>query len=277
MRCEWGDLNPVSEGRLLFDSGGLWQQHQCGERLVYSFTSPLFPGGPYRQASFDRQFRRGVVTLDRRSFAGRAPACPLEYPLDELMVINRLVFERGVEIHGCGVVEQSGVGYLFAGQSGAGKSTIAKLWADTGATVVSDDRVILRRDGAGITMHGTPWHGDGEFAEPIAAPLARIFLLRQAPRHATVPLTAASAAALLFSCSFPVFHDPDALDRTLALLSSIVQTVPVEALAFAPTRDVIEFVRREFATTSEREPSARAGGGAPAQQEKWGPASTGKR
>ncbi len=193
------------------------------------------------------------------------------------MVINRLVFEHGVEIHGCGVVEQSGVGYLFAGQSGAGKSTIAKLWADTGATVVSDDRVILRRDGAGITMHGTPWHGDGEFAEPIAAPLARIFLLRQAPRHATVPLTAASAAALLFSCSFPVFHDPDALDRTLALLSSIVQTVPVEALAFAPTRDVIEFVRREFATTSEREPSARAGGGAPAQQGKWGPASAGER
>ncbi len=80
VRCEWGDLNPVSEGRLLFDSGGLWQQHQCGERLVYSFTSPLFPGGPYRQASFDRQFQRGVVTLDRRSFAGRAPACPLEYP-----------------------------------------------------------------------------------------------------------------------------------------------------------------------------------------------------
>ena len=123
--------------------------------------------------------------------------------------------------------------------------------------MVSDDRVILRRDGAGITMHGTPWHGDAEFAEPIAAPLARIFLLRQAPRHATVPLTPASAAALLFSCSFPVFHDPDALDRTLALLSSIVQTVPVEALAFAPTRDVTDFVRgergRELTSVQRRE------------------------
>jgi hypothetical protein len=244
VRCVWGDLRQPSNGRLLFDSGGLWQLHERDDRLVYSFTSPLFPGGPYRQASFDRQFRRGLVTLDRRSFAGRPAASPLEYPLDELMVINRLVFEGGIEVHGCGVVDESGAGYLFAGQSGAGKSTTARLWAHTRAAIVSDDRVILRRDGDGITMHGTPWHGDAEFAAPIAAPLTRIFLLRQAPRQALVSLTPASAAALLFSCTFPVFHDADALDRTLAVLSNVVEKVPVDALEFAPTPDVIDFVQR---------------------------------
>jgi hypothetical protein len=148
-------------------------------------------------------------------------------------------------VHGCGVIDESGAGYLFAGQSGAGKSTMARLWAAAGATVVSDDRVILRTGRDGVVMHGTPWHGDAEFAEPLSAPLSRILLLRQAPRDAIVTVPAARAAALLFSCTFPVFHSAEALDRTLALLGRIIDAVPVDALEFAPTPDVTRFLRSQ--------------------------------
>lgn len=245
VRAAWADLKSPPRGRLLFDSGGLWQLHQQDDEYVYSFTSPLFEGGPYRRASFDADFRRGVVTLDRRTFAGRPPAFPLEYPLDELMVINRLAFEEGVEIHGCGVVDSDGRGYLFAGQSGAGKSTIARLWAEAGATVISDDRVVLRAEGAGIAMHGTPWHGDAEFAAPVKAPLSAVMLLAQAPSNGLRALSDASAAARLFSCAFPVFHNPAALDRTLALLAKIVSLVPTRVLEFTRTPDAIAFVRSQ--------------------------------
>ena len=118
--------------------------------------------------------------------------------------------------------------------------------------------MILRCDGDGITMHGTPWHGDADSAAPRSAPLTRLFLLRQAPRHALVSLTPASAAALLFSCTFPVFHDRDALDRTLALLATVVEKVPVDALEFAPAPDVIDFVRREVRDDGRAAPAARA-------------------
>ena len=242
MRATWGDLGPAG-GELLFDSGGLWQLHRQDGRFVYSFRSASFGATPYRTASFDPGFRQGVVTLDRASFAGRPTACPLEYPLDELMVINRLVYEGGVEIHGCGVVDSAGAGYLFPGQSGAGKSTIARLWADAGATVVSDDRVVVRAGPAGFTMHGTPWHGDAEFAAPASAPLSRILLLRHAPRHRAAALPAALAAARLFSCAFPVFHDARALDATVALLARIVDGVPVHTFEFAPVASAIDFVR----------------------------------
>jgi hypothetical protein len=243
VRTAWGDLPEAMPGRLRFDSGGLWQLHERDGDLHYSFRSPIFGHRPYRTASFDREFRRGVVTLDRASFAGRLPACPLEYPLDELVVINRLAFEGGVEIHGCGVIDADGAGYLFAGQSGAGKSTISRLWAAEGATVISDDRVVLRSGHDGLTIHGTPWHGDAEFAAPVSAPLSRILLLRQAPRNALIDLPPAHAAAWLFACAFPVFHDAGALERTLALLASVVESVPVEALEFTPTASAISFAR----------------------------------
>jgi hypothetical protein len=245
VRSVWGEIDRPAGGRLVFDSGGVWKLHDHDGRFVYSFYSPLFGSRPYRTAIFDRGYRRGVVTMDRGSFAGRAAASPLEYPLDELMVINRLAFDGGVELHGCGVVDRDGAGYLFAGQSGAGKSTIARLWHRAGATVVSDDRVVVRTAAGRLVMHGTPWHGDGEFAEPVSADLTRIFLLRQAPATRVVELGDAAATALLFACAFPVFHSADALDRTVALLATIVETVPVDALEFTPTPDAIRLIRSQ--------------------------------
>lgn len=243
VRVTWGDLSRPEPGRRLFHSGALWALHEERDQLAYSFTSASLGASPYRRAVFDPAFREGLVTLDRACFAGRPAPGPLEYPLDELMVINRLTFEGGVEVHGCGVIDEDGCGYLFAGQSGAGKSTIATIWARHGSTVVSDDRVVLRAAGNGVTMHGTPWHGDAEFASPACAPLTRILLLRQALHDRIVPLSPAQAAALLFSCTFPVFHDPAALDRTLGVIGRIAAMVPVDALEFAVSDHVADYVR----------------------------------
>ena len=82
---------------------------------------------PYKTALFVPDFSRGHVCLHRPFFADAPSVDPLEYPLDELLVISLLGQGRGVEIHGCGVVDGSS-GYLFVGQSGAGKTTIARLW-----------------------------------------------------------------------------------------------------------------------------------------------------
>ena len=72
---------------------------------------------------------------------------PLEYPLDELLWIHRLSMGEGVEVHGCGVIAPDGRGLLLTGHSGAGKSTSSRLWSQhDGARVLSDDRIILRRE-----------------------------------------------------------------------------------------------------------------------------------
>jgi hypothetical protein len=239
IHVNWGTTSP--RGRLLFDSGGVWGLYEDDNAFLYCFTSRSL-GGLYKTARFDREYRQGVVTLDRERFSAGAPY-PLEYPLDELMVINRLAFTGGVEVHGCGVVDRNGRGYLFAGQSGAGKSTIARPWSRAGATVLSDDRVVLRTAESGIMMHGTPWHGDAGYAEPASAPLSAVLFLRQARLHRIVRLRPAEAGALLFSCAFPVFHSADALESTLETIQRAVTKVSVGALEFAPSDDVVPFVR----------------------------------
>lgn len=57
--------------------------------------------------------------------------------------------------HAAGVV-RAGAGLGMAGVSGAGKSTLALRLIDRGASFVSNDRLLVRREAKGVVMRGIP-------------------------------------------------------------------------------------------------------------------------
>jgi hypothetical protein len=230
-------------GDMLFDSGGTWRMYRESDGFVFSFVSTALGMAPYRLAQFDTSFTRGTISVNGACIPNSAAIAPLEYPLDELMMINLLARGRGVEMHACAVIDRNGCAYLFAGQSEAGKSTSARLWHHEGATVLSDDRVVLRLREGRVWVYGTPWHGEQEFACPASAPLTRIFFLAHGRENSLRPASGAGAAARLFTCCFPPFHDHAGLDFTLGLLGRIVDRVPCFELTFVPDASVVGFVR----------------------------------
>ena len=158
-------------------------------------------------------------------------------------MVHLLARGLGIELHGGGVVTADGRGYLFVGQSGAGKSTLSKLWlSEPGATLLSDERIIVRQEADGLWMYGTPWHGDGYIANQGRAPLERVYFLRHGPRNQARVLPAATAVARLFACGFTPFHDPAGLDYSLGLLTEIARHCRCEELSFIPDRSAVEFV-----------------------------------
>jgi hypothetical protein len=240
---EVGDCRAERDGPCLFDSGGPWRLYRHAGGYRFEFVSPRSPA-PYKVAVFDPGLTSGRVTLDRTFFAGAATIDPLEYPLDELLVISLLGRGRGVELHGCGVAD-GGDGHLFVGQSGAGKTTTARLWLDDGSAIVlSDDRIVVRDDPDGLWMYGTPWHGDAPLASPRRARVKHVFVLRQGDANALRPLSRTDAVARLFAACFPPFHDRAALDFTLGFLDRLAARVPVRELSFLPAPSLVEFVRR---------------------------------
>jgi len=76
-------------------------------------------------------------------------------------------------IHASGV-NNAGHGYIFSGVQEKGKSTMAKLWDDSGAKVIHDDRLILRNSGNGYRMFNTPVYNDDE---PRESPFSKIFII----------------------------------------------------------------------------------------------------
>ncbi len=148
LRVEWvSELAPMP-GRTLFDSGTTWRLYQQEPGFQFDFGDPVAEGRPYKRLLVDSRFRKASLQMSAEYFSAFPQAAdPLGYPLDELLIMHRLTQEKGIELHGCGIVRGDGVGNLFVGHSGAGKSTTTRLWtAREEVEVLSDDRIIVRRD-----------------------------------------------------------------------------------------------------------------------------------
>lgn len=239
----WGNLSQRTWGKKIFDSGALWQLYQENGSYLFRFTSPTLGPHPYKIASFNKEFSKGEILLNCSSFKPDQPVYPLEYPLDELTVTHFLAMREGVEVHACGVLGPSGEAYLFVGQSGAGKTTMARLYQKLNQVkILSDDRIVLRRKNHGIWMYGTPWHGEAEIASPEKRRLTKIFFLRHGEKNHLVPLRKAEAVSRLFTSCFPPFYHQQAIEFILAFFDEVVKTIPCYELTFSPDERAVAFI-----------------------------------
>jgi hypothetical protein len=245
LRISWSDCLEVPTSKPLFHSGGLWSLFAEPDGYRFSFQSAFLGKTPYKEAWLDKEFQSGRVLLSRRYFDTERPVYPLEYPLDELLMIHRLSRGAGVEVHAVGITDESGCGHLFLGHSGAGKSTTARLWKGrSGVHILSDDRIILRvRDGQ-IWMYGTPWHGDAGIASPACARLSRIYLLEHGRCNEQQPLPAGLAAAELFARSFVPHHSAEGIRFTLDFLDRVARDIPCSVFRFVPDESAVEAICR---------------------------------
>lgn len=241
----WANALEMPRSQPLFFSGGLWSLFAERAGYRFSFLAPMVGGTPYKEAWFDSEFRSGRVLLSRQYFDEERPAYPLEYPLDELLMIHRLSCGEGVEVHAVGISDDRGRGHLFLGHSGAGKSTTARLWMGRpGVRILSDDRIILRAQHEEIWMYGTPWHGDAGVASPESAPLTAVYLLEKGKNNEKTTITKGRAAAELFARSFVTHHSARGIQATLDFLDRVATRVPCSVFRFVPDETAVEAICR---------------------------------
>jgi hypothetical protein len=238
----------------LFDSGSVWRLYQEDSGFRFDFSAPAFGERPYKRMLVDSRFGRALLQMSEEYLAGTDyVTSPLDYPLDELLMMHRLTQERAIELHGVGIIGPDGASNLFVGHSGAGKSTTARLWTSLHKVeILSDDRIIVRErparelqkgdDPAQIFMYGTPWHGEGCFALPQRAPLQRIFVLEHGHGNVLTRLTRSQMVAELFARSFVPFHRHEYVDSALSFLERVADSVPCYRYSFEPDERAVERV-----------------------------------
>jgi hypothetical protein len=245
IQVAWSDHLEAPQHAPSFQSGGLWSVYKVSSGYQFFFSTPSLGTTPYKAAWFDAEFSSGRVELFRPYFRGDGPVYPLEYPLDELLMIHRLSRGEGVEVHALGIADGTGRGHLFLGHSGAGKSTTARLWDSIpGVHILSDDRIILRVHNGRVWMYGTPWHGDAGVASPGCAPLSRMYLLEHGGNNEMIPLQPGRAAAELFARSFVPYHSAEGLDFALRFLDRVARETPCSVFRFVPDKSAVEAISR---------------------------------
>ncbi len=159
----------------------------------------------------------------------------------------------GIIIHSCSVL-RDGRAFLFVGESGAGKTTIARL--STPSLILSDEvSAIIPAGSSGSTYwcHATPFWGDladgldeeGRRTtlreQPAAAPLARILFPRKIlfPREDTrdsvVPVSPSDAFMELAREAFAFGDDEATHSAITATCARLAECVPAADLHFRKT------------------------------------------
>lgn len=238
----WAGPAPAGpSGRLVFDSGQSWRLYANQGRDVLWVAS--MSGQPYLVGDFSPDYHSGEIYVSQSVREAGKYVFPLSHPLGGLLLSSLLGTGYGIMLHSCGVID-GGWGIVFAGTSGAGKTTTARLWeAQTGVRVLNDDHTIVRIVDGGYRVFGTPWHGEGGIALADDAPLKCIFILKHAAANQATPLAPARAAAALLVRAFPAMWSAPAMAFTLGFLGELCQSVPCYELGFLPDQSAVETVR----------------------------------
>jgi hypothetical protein len=186
----------------------------------------------------------------RRTGTIRQSANP--YSIDAVLrIVHTLVLaqEGGFLMHAASAI-RNGKAFLFAGVSGAGKTTIARL-APPDATLLTDEisyvRKDVRKDGQrqdhSYVAYGTPFTGElAKVGENVSAPISALYLLAQGPENRIDPVAPGQAVRELLANVLFFAEDRELVQRSFHAACEFVSRVPVSRLTFAPDVRVWEMI-----------------------------------
>jgi hypothetical protein len=191
-----------------------------------------FERGDFR-AEWDPASNRGSI---------RQSANP--YSIDSVLrIVHTLALakEGSFLVHAASAV-RNGRAFLFAGVSGAGKTTISRL-APEDAVLLTDEVSYVRRQETGYFAFGTPFAGElAKSGENISAPIAALYLLAKGPKNKIEPVGAAEASRALLESILFFAQDPELVKSIFQAACEFVCRVPIYRLTFVPDAEVWELI-----------------------------------
>jgi hypothetical protein len=192
-------------------------------------------------------FQRGDfrATWDARAGRGHIRQCPNPYSIDTVLRITHslvLAEEGGFLVHAASAIRNERA-YLFAGVSGAGKTTMARL-APPDATVLTDEISYVRRIGRNYKAYGTPFAGElARVGANTSAPLESLYLLVQGPENRIRPVPKIDAARALMRHVLFFAEEREMVARVFDSVLEFVSHIEVAQLVFTPDARAWELIR----------------------------------
>ncbi|NDP21250.1 MAG: hypothetical protein GZ091_09240 [Paludibacter sp.] len=163
---------------------------------------------------------------------------PLRYPMGPIVMQYLTVKSEAVMIHASCVFDGE-KGRIFTGFSGAGKSTMSKIWAEAGNLIINDDRLIIRKTREGYFAYNTPmYYAD----EPKKAPLSSIFLIKHSPENKIIKLSGALAVSKVLAFCIQNNFDKYFIANNLNFIAELSTQVAVYELGVVPDMNIINYV-----------------------------------
>ncbi len=233
------------------DTGSTWAL-AVHENTEFPYQLAPSPGAEFHARSLhllaSENFRQ--LRLYRGQWRNQSPGTWLFYPYEQTVFIHLLQFSGEAALVHASAVEIGGKGYLFLGDSGAGKSTISRHLENElgGGQIFSDDRIIVRHHGGKWWMFGTPWHGEFARTRAEGVEIGGMFFLEKAAEHKLTRLDPAAGTARLLPVVFGAWWLPQRLGTYLRFVHRLAaqNQFPLHRLDFANHPSVVSFLLRSL-------------------------------
>lgn len=234
------DVSQLRLGRVVYRKIP-WAIYDQGEAYCYLGISDENSNQNFRQVAYFYKDHSLIEIYNRseEAFLLGGNTSLLLFPTDQILLGRLLADHQSCIFHSAGMI-MNGQGLLFAGHSGAGRSTIMTILQSQGE-ILCDDRNIVRRHAEGWRLYGTWSHGDISDVSPNSAPLKAILLLEQSDENRLIPIMDRREIVriLPFLIVKPLVT-ADWWEKTLDLVGQIAREVPVYRLRFQKSERVLD-------------------------------------
>lgn len=146
-------------------------------------------------------------------------------------IAEKMPFYDTLLFHGS-VIAVDNEGYLFTAKSGTGKSTHTRLWREMlgeRAVMINDDKPLLKINGQGVTVYGTPWNGKHRLSTNRSVPLKAVCILTRSEENFICKITAKEAYQMILQQIYRPY-DRLAMAESLRLTDLLMKNVQLYRL-----------------------------------------------
>lgn len=166
------------------------------------------------------------------------------YSIDSVLrIVHTLVLARrnGFLLHAASAI-RNGKAFLFAGVSGAGKTTISRL-APSDVILLTDEISYVRKDGDCYLAFGTPFAGElAKVGENVSAPVVALYLLAKGPENRIETVASGEAIRSLLANTLFFAEEEEFVRAAFHAAFEFVSRIPVLRLTFVPDSRVWELI-----------------------------------
>ena len=235
----------------LLVKNGLYELYESsrGRIIIYHWATCRFAFG----------FELESLKEGNKIFCYFNPEMYREMPLDAVRFfscagLHSKLLQKGRVVFHSAFIDWKGKGILFAGPSGVGKSTQAKLWEKyAGAEIINGDRALLNHTENGWKVYGYPCCGSSKVCINRTLPLFMIVLLEQGDENEIQMLSQGQKFRTLLSGSEVYLWSSDEINTVARISENIIKNVPIIKMICRPNENAVRLLEKMIKGRKENE------------------------
>jgi hypothetical protein len=136
--------------------------------------------------------------------------------------------------------------FVFAGMSGAGKSTVAKVSMEQKRVLTDEMTLVERREDGTYAVWGTPFWGELQMSVNETCPLRALLILDKADANAVVDIPFGERITRFMKIIMFFGKDKETFDKIINATTAFMEAVPVKRLNFMPEYSLWEVIHEHF-------------------------------